>query len=106
MKKLEYFWKSLLNALGVFLYTSAVAWLLFNGQVIFGQAPSFLVPLFLLLLFIISASVTSLLVLGQPIHLYLSGLKKEAFGLLFATLAWLIFFVVAVTIILLLSSRG
>jgi hypothetical protein len=102
MKKSEYLLKSLINALGVLIYTSAVAWMLFNGQTIFGKASSFLMPLFLLLLFIISASITSLLVLGKPIHLFLNGLKKEAFILLFTTLAWLAFFAVAVVIILLL----
>jgi len=102
MKKSEYILKSLINALGVLVYTSAVAWILFNGQNIFGKASSFLMPLFLLLLLIISASITGLLVLGKPVHLYLSGLKKEAFILLFATLFWLIFFGITIAIALLL----
>jgi small-conductance mechanosensitive channel len=96
MKKSEYLLKSLINALGVFVYVSIVAWLIFNGEHIFDNKPSFLIPLFMLLLFIISASVTGLLVMGKPIHLYLSGLKKEAFILLFTTLAWLIFFIVVI----------
>lgn len=104
MKKSEYILKSLINALSVLIYTSAVVWMLFNGQAIFGKASSFLMPLFILLLFIISASITSLLVLGKPIHLYLSGLKKEAFVLLFATLSWLVFFVIVVAIALLSSN--
>jgi hypothetical protein len=57
----------------------------------------------MLLLFIISASVTGLLVLGKPIHLYLSGLKKEAFVLLFATTGWLVLFLVGITVILLVQ---
>ena len=103
MKKSEYFLKSLLNAAGVVLYTSAVALLMFHGQKIFGRPANFLLPLFMLLLLIISASITGLLVLGKPIHLYLNGLKKEAFTLLFATLAWLIFFAVLIISILLLQ---
>jgi len=102
MKKSEYILKSLINALGVFVYVAIVAWLLFNGEHAFDDKPSFLIPVFMLLLFIISASVTSLLVLGKPIHLYLSGFKKEAFTLLFATLAWLILFVIIVMITLFL----
>lgn len=102
MKKSEYFLKSLINALGVFVYVSIVALLIFNGEHIFDNKPSFLIPLFMLLLFIISASVTGLLVLGKPVHLYLSGLKKEAFILLLATLIWLAFFVGAVVFVLLL----
>jgi hypothetical protein len=102
MKKSEYILKSLANAAGVLVYTSAVAWIFFNGQAIFGKASSFLMPLFLLLLFVVSASITGLLVLGKPIHLYSNGLKKEALALLFATLAWLVLFLVAVVIVLLL----
>ena len=102
MKKSEYFLKSLVSAAGVFLYTSAVAWLMFNAHQIFGKPDNFLMPLFLLLLFVISASITGLLVLGRPIHLYMNDLKKEAFILLFSTLAWLIFFAFLVVLILIL----
>ncbi len=102
MKKSEYLLKSLINALGVLVYVSIVAWLLFNGEHIFDDKPSFLIPVFMLLLFIISASITGLLVLGKPVHLYLSGLKKEAFTLLFTTLAWLILFIVIVITVLFL----
>ena len=102
MKKSEYFLKSLVNAAGVLVYVSAIAWMLFNGEMIFGKASNFLMPLLLLLLFIVSASITGLLVLGKPIHLYLSGLKKEAFILLFATLGWLVVFLIAVVVVLLL----
>lgn len=101
MKKSEYFFKSLLSAIGVFVYTSAVAWLGFNNQRIFGKPANFFMPLFVLLLFVISASITSLLVLGKPINLHLNGLKKEAFTLLFTTLAWLVLFLITVVIVLL-----
>ncbi|HLA38956.1 MAG TPA: hypothetical protein VJ417_03120 [Candidatus Glassbacteria bacterium] len=103
MEKSEYFLKSLVNAAGAFLYTAAVAWLLFHGQQIFGKPVNFLLPLFLLLLFVISASITGLLVLGKPIHLYMNNLKKEAFILLFSTLAWLILFAILVVSFLLLQ---
>ena len=102
MKKSDYFLKSLVSAAGVLLYSSAVAWLMFNAHKIFGKPTNFLMPLFILLLFVISASITGLLVLGRPIHLYMNDLKKEAFTLLFSTLAWLIFFAFLVVLILLL----
>ena len=102
MKKSDYFIKGFICATGVLIYVSAVAWLGFNNQIIFGKPTDFLTPLFILLLFVISASVTGLLVLGKPIHLYLNGFKKEAFVILFATLAWLIFFLVAIVAVLLL----
>ncbi len=101
MENSDYFLKSLINAAGVFVYVAAVAWIGFNNQAIFGKQQSFLMPLFILLLFVISAAVTGLLVLGKPAHLYLTGFKKEAFTLFFATLAWLVIFLVAVVIVLL-----
>lgn len=103
MKKSTSVGKSFLSALGTFVYISLVAWLGFNSQAIFGKPSSFLMPLFALLLFVISASITGLLVLGKPISLYLNGLKKEAFILLFSTLAWLILFLLAVVIVLLVK---
>ncbi|MBI2054985.1 MAG: hypothetical protein HYT39_02710 [Candidatus Sungbacteria bacterium] len=66
MKKSDYFFRSLVNAAGVFIYMSGVAWLGFNNQMIFGKPTNFLTPLFVLLLFVISASVTGLLVF-EPI---------------------------------------
>ena len=102
MKKSDYALKSFINAAGVLVYVSAVAWVGFNSQRIFGGKPdTFLAPLFVLLLLVISASITGLLVLGRPIHLYLSGLRKEAVVFLFATLAWLVFFLAVVVTILL-----
>jgi len=102
MKKSDYILKSLMSATGVFIYVSAVSWLLYNSQNIFGQSTNFIVPLFMLLLFVISAAVTGLLVLGKPTHLYLNGLKKEAIVLLFSTLAWLILFFFVIVVVLLL----
>ncbi|MFA6272944.1 MAG: hypothetical protein WC673_00400 [Candidatus Paceibacterota bacterium] len=79
-----------LQSAGTFIYVSALAWLLFNGEKLFGKAGGgFGIPLAMLLLFILSATITGSLVLGRPIHLYLSGNKKEAFQLLAATLVFL-----------------
>ncbi|MBI2640927.1 MAG: hypothetical protein HYW91_03550 [Candidatus Sungbacteria bacterium] len=104
MEKPEYFLKSFINAAGVFIYVSAIALFLSNAKGILGDIEDVLfIPVFMLLLFIISATVTSLLVLGKPLHLYLTGLKKEAIALLLATLAWLVFFLVIVATVLLLQ---
>ena len=104
-KKSSVFLKSFLSAAGVFVYVSAVAWLGFNNQLIFGKAVSFLMPLFILLLFLISATVTGLLVLGKPILLYLDGSKREALILFFSTLAWLITFLLMVAVVLSLLHK-
>lgn len=94
---------SFAQATSVLLYVTLIAWLLFNSQNLFGTAPSFLIPLFVLLLFVVSAAITGLLVLGKPIQLYLNGLKKEAVVLLLATLAWLVIYTAIVIIVLLIK---
>jgi hypothetical protein len=99
MKK-SYFLRSFIDATGVFVYIFILAWLAFNGQDAFGTEGNFVIPIFMLLLFIISALITSLLVLGKPILLYLEGLKKDAVILFFETLGWLVFFLALVGIIL------
>ncbi|MBI4121027.1 MAG: hypothetical protein HY457_02120 [Parcubacteria group bacterium] len=101
MKNSDYVVKSFINASGVFLYVFGVAWFLSNAQEIFGeQDEGLFVPIFMLLLFIISATITSLLVLGRPVYLYLNNQKKEAMILLLATLGWLAIFLFSVACIL------
>ncbi len=79
--------QGILNALGVFVYTSAIAWLLSNGEKFLGKKPdNFMMPAAMLLLFVLSAALTGLLVLGKPVMLYLNNSKKEAIKLLIYTL--------------------
>src|SRR3989338_9833989 len=92
--------RGFVNAIGVFVYVSAVAWLMYNASDFLGAEDNFLIPLFILLLFVISASVTGLLVLGKPISLYLDNHKQEAFFLLFITLSCLILFAAGLLVIL------
>ena len=76
---------SLVNALGVFIYVMAVAWIITNGERIFGQMQNFWGPVAFLLLFVFSALVTGLLVFGRPVYLYLNNFKKEAVKMLLFT---------------------
>ena len=101
MKKSKLVLTGFINSVGVFAYVSLVAWLMFNAQTFFGKDDNVLAPVLMLLLFVLSATITGLLVLGKPTHLYLGGFKKEAFILLFSTLAWLLLFIVGVVIVLL-----
>ena len=103
MKKYKYCLASFLDAVGVFVYVAAIAWLGFHSQSFFGNTPSFLNPLFILLLFIVSACITGLLVLGKPVLMYLNGQKKESLILFFATLSWLVLFLAIVIIALVLK---
>ncbi len=98
MKKSEIFFRSFLNAVGVVAYISLVAFLLSSGEKVFQNAPNFIAPLFMLILFVVSATITGFFVLWRPIQLFNDGMKKEAFSALFFTLAWL---VIALAIIVL-----
>ena len=101
MNNQKYFWRSFINALGTLVYVSVVAFLMYNGEQIFGEFESFVAPIFMLLLFVISATITGFLVLGKPILLYLDGAKREALNLFFATLLWLIIFLAIIFLFIL-----
>jgi len=78
------------DAVGVFAYISLVALFFFNVEKIFVEKEdSFFAPVFFLLLFVMSATITGALVLGRPIWLYLNGFKKGSVMLLAYTVAWL-----------------
>ena len=83
-------------ATGAFAYIGGVAWLLFNAGRFVHVEKSPLIPVFMLLLFVISATITGLLVLGKPIMIYLSGQKKEAVTFLIATIGWMALFLMIV----------
>jgi len=101
MKISDYTSKSFKNAAGTFIYISAIAWFFSYAQQIFGNKENaFVIPIFMLLLFVISACITGFLVLGKPILWYMEGLKKEAFNLFFATVGWLGFFLILVGMVL------
>jgi hypothetical protein len=86
--------------LGVLAYIFLLVSFLNNAQKILGKPPEILIAAVMLLVFVLSASITGLLVLGRPIHLYFNGLKKEALILLCSTLACLFVFMVVILIIL------
>ncbi len=81
---------SLGHALLAFAYISCVALLMFNGQALFGNTEhqTFLMPVMMLSLFVLSATITGTLILGRPILMYWDGKKKEAMQFLGYTVAW------------------
>ena len=95
--------KSLIHASGVLIYVTLLAKFFMNAEKIFGKTdpPEILIIPFMLVLFIVSATTTSLLVLGKPLSLLIEGLKKEALILLISTIAWLVFFLIAIAGIIL-----
>jgi hypothetical protein len=103
MKKSEIFFRSFLDAIGVVAYISLIAFLLSGGEKVFQNAPNFIAPLFMLVLFVISATVTAFFVLSRPVQFFISGMRKEAFSALFFTLAWLVIVLIAIVISLMLK---
>ena len=103
-KKPEYFLESFVRATMTVIYISIVALLPSYGERLFGSGHSFLIPVLILLLFVISATVVGFLVLGKPIQLYVDGLKKEAFTFFFIILGWLILFLFIIFLTLLLTA--
>ncbi len=84
------------HAVLVVLYTGGVAWVLFNGQRIFGKVTNFWGPLALLMVFVVSATIVGSLVLGRPALLYVNGKKNEALPFFGSTLGWLIVFTLVI----------
>lgn len=81
---------ALLNSLGTLAYIFAVVFLINNVQKLFGQPGNFWGPVALLLLFVVSAAIVGLLVLGRPGLFYFNGFKKEGIILLIYTIVFLL----------------
>ena len=89
---------ALLNAVATTIYIIGVVTLMSYASSSGINGPELLAGVVMLLLFVISAAVTSLLVFGRPVLWYLDGKKKEALSLLGYTLGFL--FIIAVLIFL------
>ena len=85
MKNSKLMMLAFLNSLGVAVYVFLVSLVMNNGSKIFGEKDTAITPIAVLLLFVLSALVTSGLVLGRPVMLYLDGQKKEGVKLLVYT---------------------
>jgi hypothetical protein len=70
-------------------YIIILVFCLTNAESIFGEKDpenEFFIPVIMLLVLVISATVTGAAVLGRPVTWYLDGKKKEAFQLLATTI--------------------
>lgn len=81
--------QAIASSVGVFAYVGVISWVLIHGEQFFGSLPKgdFRGPMLFLMLFVFSALVTGLMVLGRPTYLFLTGSKKEALMLLGYTVA-------------------
>jgi len=85
---------SLRNAMGTTVYVALVAFIILNGQKIFGTMRNIIGPIAFLLLFVTSAAITGFMVLGQPVILYIDNKRQEALKLFILTVVWLLLFTV------------
>ncbi len=86
------------SILAVF-YIALVALLLNNGEKIFGKADTLLSAMALLLLFVLSALVMGVLLIGKPLMLYLDGEKKSAVYMVLVSVGYLILYLIIALIV-------
>jgi hypothetical protein len=96
MKNSKIILGSALHALGVAVYVALVAIIPTIASRIFVAKDSFWIPVAMLLLFVVSAAITGLLVLGRPIFLIYDGQKKDGLKMLFYTIGFLLLITIIV----------
>lgn len=68
----------------------------------FGDGKNFFIPIFMLLLLVLSVAVMGVLIFGKPLMLYLDGAKKEGVKLLLYTIGFLFIMTLVSSIILMI----
>ena len=96
MKNSKIILGSALHALTVAAYVALIATIPSIASKIFVDKNTFLIPMAMLLLFVFSAAITGLLVLGRPVYLIYTGQKKDGFKFLFYTLGFLLLITIIV----------
>ena len=95
---------SLGHAVLVLIYISLVALVMTHGKTWFGETDTWMTPIAVLMLFVLSAAVTGTLVLGRPALLYMEGKKSEALEFLGWTIGWLFVLTLVVFILVAVSK--
>lgn len=86
MNKIILLKQALINSLGTLAYCGLVAYIMINGEELFGKISNIFGIMAFLMLFVLSAAIVGSLVLGKPIIYYLDGKKKESITLLIYTI--------------------
>ena len=95
---------SLGHAVLVLVYVSLVALVMSNANHWFPGPDTWVTPIGVLMLLVLSASITGSLVLGRPVLMYMDGQKKEALTFLGWTIGWLFVLTVGVFIVIAASK--
>ena len=77
----------------------------YGASIKIGKSNTILVPITLLMLFVMSASITGFLIFGKPVQVYLDGKKKEALSLLMQTLVFFSIITFSAIILLVTFTR-
>ena len=100
MTKTKLFFYSLFCSVAELAYVLVVAYLMINSEGIFGRVTGFVGVAAFLLLFVFSALITGLLILGGPIYLYLEKQTKPALTWLLYNFVWLLVITIIILLIL------
>jgi len=93
-KKLSLPFIAFLEASGLTVYCGLIGLLMWQGEKIFGPVYTFLGPTMFLVLFVVSALISALLILGYPFLLFWEEKKtKEALKLVTFSIVWLAFYI-------------
>ena len=104
MKRPKPIWHSLGHAVLVLVYVSLVAFVMSHAQMFLGPKDTAWTPVAVLMLFVLSAAVTSSLVLGRPLLMYFDGQKKEALQFFVYTVGWLFLLTIVVFVVMIVSK--
>lgn len=89
--KTNLIWYSLGHAALILAYIALVAGGMFYAEAIFGSVEeTFLIPVGMLMLLVLSAAVMGTLIFARPVLMYLDGQKKEAVQFLGYIIGWLL----------------
>ena len=105
MNKSKMLLRSFGHALAVLGYISLIVTLITNLERYFANTPdTFMAPIAMLLLLVLSVAVMAVLVFGRPVYLFLNNAKQEAFLFFGYTLGWILIFVIIAFIIIFLIT--
>ena len=89
-----------LQATGLLIYISLVAQFFMHGEDWFGKMNHIFGPILVLLILVISATISALIVLGRAGLLFWEKKYKQAFSLVGWTIAWGLFYILAISVML------
>lgn len=92
-----------INALAASVYIVMVATIMNYGSKLFGEADTFVTPIAVLSLFVLSAALMGYFFLYQPFQLYFDGKKKEGVKLFLETVG--VFAVITLIIFVFMLSK-